>query len=146
MDARTRLITLVLALCALPALCGQSVDAQTIKMSKALFREKVANLNSQEFKYIGDKPAIIDFNATWCRPCRIMAPILEELSEEYKDRIYVYSIDVDDEPALAALFGVSSIPALLFIPMDGKIQASVGATTKASVKKAIDTILLPPAK
>lgn len=117
---------------------------KTIVMTKADFLKKVANYetNPDEWKYLGDKPAIIDFYATWCGPCRQIAPVLEELAAEYGGQIYIYKIDTDKERELAAAFGIRSIPSLLFIPLEGKPQMAQGALPKESFKEAIDNFLL----
>ena len=116
---------------------------KTIQLNKADFLTKVANYEAspEEWKYLGDKPAIIDFYADWCAPCRAIAPILEELAEEYSDKIYIYKVDTEKEQELAALFGIRSIPSLLFIPMNGNPQMAQGALPKSELKKAIDEIL-----
>ncbi|NDW11490.1 thioredoxin [Bacteroides sp. 214] len=116
----------------------------TIHLTKADFLSKVANYeaNPLEWKYLGDKPAVIDFYASWCGPCKMIAPILEELAAEYGDDIYIYKIDTEKEQELAAVFGIRSIPTLLFVPMEGAPQISQGAMPKASLKEAIDSILL----
>ena len=120
----------------------------TIALTKDEFLKKVANYekNPDEWKYLGDKPAIIDFYATWCGPCKSIAPSLEELAEEFKDQIYIYKIDTDKEQELAAAFGIRSIPTLLFIPMDGAPQMAQGAIPKKDLKKAIETVLLNKAE
>ena len=96
----------------------------TIHLTKAEFLSKVANFetNPTEWKYLGDKPALIDFYADWCGPCKAIAPVLEELAAEYGDRIYIYKINTETEPELAALFGIRSIPSLLFVPMNAQPQ------------------------
>jgi thioredoxin len=91
---------------------------------------------------LGDKPAIVDFYASWCGPCKTIAPILEELAAEYGDQIYIYKVDTEEEQELAAAFGIRSIPTLLFIPMDGEPQMAQGAMPKASFKEAIEKVLL----
>ncbi len=118
--------------------------AKPIELTKATFLEKVFNYekNPEVWKYNGDKPAILDFYATWCGPCRITSPILADLAAEYGDEIYVYKIDVDKEPELASVFGVQSIPMFLFIPMNEQPQVAMGALPKKSFKEAIDTFLL----
>jgi thioredoxin len=115
-----------------------------IELTKATFLEKVFNYekNPEVWKYNGDKPAILDFYATWCGPCRITSPILADLATEYGDEIYVYKIDVDKEPELASVFGVQSIPMFLFIPMNEQPQMAIGALPRESFKEAIDTFLL----
>lgn len=115
----------------------------TIHLTKEDFLTKVFNYEqNQEWKYEGDKPAIIDFYATWCGPCKAISPILEELAKEYDGQIYIYKVDTDREQELAAAFGIRSIPTLLFIPMDGTPQMSMGALPKQSLKEAIDNVLL----
>lgn len=115
-----------------------------IELTKADFLQKVANYETSpnEWKYLGDKPALIDFYATWCGPCKMVAPILEELAAEYGDSIVIYKIDTDKEQELAAVFGIRSIPSLLFIPMNGTPQMVQGAMGKADFKRAIDEVLL----
>ena len=92
--------------------------------------------------FAGDKPAIVDFYATWCGPCRQVAPILEELAKEYDGKIVIYKIDTDKEQGLAAAFGIRSVPTILFIPQQGKPQVAQGALPKEELKKAIDEFLL----
>ncbi|MDF9828892.1 thioredoxin [Parabacteroides sp. PF5-6] len=117
---------------------------KTIQLTKADFLSKVANYESNptEWKYLGDKPAVIDFYASWCGPCKMIAPILEELAAEYGDDIYIYKIDTEKEQELAAAFGIRSIPTLLFVPMEGTPQMAQGAMPKSSLKEAIDKVLL----
>jgi thioredoxin len=91
---------------------------------------------------LGEKPAIIDFYATWCGPCRSIAPILEELAEEYKDQIVIYKVDTDKEQELSAVFGIRSIPTLIFVPMEGNPTILQGAMSKTNFEKAINEILL----
>ncbi len=114
------------------------------ELSKAEFLEKVVNYeeNSSEWKYLGDKPAIIDFYASWCGPCKMIAPILEELAAEYEGQIYIYKVDTEKEQALAAAFGIRSIPSLLFVPMTGQPQMAQGAMSKNDFKEAINKVLL----
>jgi len=116
----------------------------TIHLTKADFLAKVANFeaNPEEWKYLGDKPAIIDFYASWCGPCKTIAPILEELAEEYKDEIYIYKINTEEEEELAAAFGIRSIPTLLFVPMEGAPQMAQGAMPKSTFQEAINSVLL----
>jgi thioredoxin len=107
------------------------------------FKEKIFNFeNSQEWKFEGELPALIDFYADWCGPCKMVAPILEELSKEYEGKIDIYKIDTESEQELAALFGIRSIPSLLFIPKDDKPQMAQGALPKDALKDAIENLLL----
>ena len=105
---------------------------------------KVANFeaNQDEWKYLGDKPAIIDFHASWCGPCKVIAPILEELAAEYGDSIYVYKVDIDKEQEIATAFNIRAIPVLLFVPMEGAPQMAQGAMSKDTIREAIEKVLL----
>lgn len=106
------------------------------------FKEKVFNYEqNQEWKYQGDKPCIIDFYADWCAPCRMVAPILEELAKEYEGKIDIYKVDTESEQELAAVFGIRSIPSLLFIPKEGQPQMALGALPKETFVRAIDEVL-----
>lgn len=115
-----------------------------IHLTKAEFLTKVMNYekNPNQWEYLGDKPCIIDFYADWCGPCKMIAPILEELAQEYDGQIYVYKIDTEKEQELAQAFGIRSIPTLLFVPMNEQPQLVKGALPKSEFKKAIDEILL----
>ncbi len=116
----------------------------TIHLTKAEFIQKVANYeaNPTEWKYLGDKPCIIDFYASWCGPCKTIAPILEELAKEYDGQIYIYKINTEEEQELAAAFGIRSIPTILFCPMGEAPQMAQGAMPKESFKQAINEVLL----
>lgn len=110
-------------------------------LTKDTFLEKVFNYEaSKEWKYSGDKPCIIDFYADWCGPCKMVAPILEELSKEYEGKLYVYKIDTEAEQELASVFGIRSIPSLLFVPMEGQPQMAMGALPKEVFEKAFKDI------
>lgn len=115
-----------------------------IQLTKQGFIDNVMDYqnNPKEWNFKGDKPAIIDFYATWCGPCKMIAPIMEELSEEYKGKVTFYKVDTEQEQELSSLFGIRSIPSVLFIPMNETPQMSQGAMPKASFEKAIDDILL----
>ncbi|MCX7863373.1 MAG: thioredoxin [Bacteroidales bacterium] len=106
------------------------------------FKEKVFNYEqNQEWKFEGDKPCIIDFYADWCAPCRMVAPILEELSKEYDGKIDIYKVDTETEQELAMVFGIRSIPSLLFVPKNGQPQMAMGALPKETFVRAIDEVL-----
>src|SRR5689334_1443506 len=100
----------------------------TIHLTAQEFKDRIFDYEKeQEWKYKGDLPAIIDFYADWCGPCKAIAPLLEELSIEYSDRLIIYKIDTDKEIELSSLFGIQSIPTLLFIPMEGQLMVQKGA-------------------
>lgn len=118
-------------------------EDEVVVMDKDLFISQVFDYrNSQEWKYKGNKPAIIDLYADWCGPCRRIAPIMKELAKEYAGKITIYKVNVDKERELAALFNATSIPLLVFIPQEGTPQLFPGAADKATYKKAIDEFLL----
>ena len=98
--------------------------------------------NPNAWKFEGDKPAVIDFYATWCGPCKMMSPILDEISKEYEGKINVYKVNVDKEADLASVFGIRSIPSLLFVPMKKEPSMVQGAMPKNELKKLVDDILL----
>ncbi len=114
----------------------------TQKLTTEEFKEKVFNYDeSSEWSFKGDKPAIIDFYADWCGPCKMVSPILEELSEEYKDQVDIYKVDTDSEQELAGAFGIQSIPSILFIPVNDKPQMAAGALPKDQIQKAMSEVL-----
>jgi thioredoxin 1 len=114
-----------------------------IHLTDALFKEKVFNYGmNKDWKYEGNKPCIIDFYADWCGPCRKMAPILEEISREYAGKIIIYKVDTQVEQFLTQSMGITGLPTLLFCPMKGKPQASMGAMPKETLIKAINDVLL----
>ena len=111
-------------------------------LTLASFKEKVFDFeNNKDWKFEGNKPCIIDFYADWCGPCKTLAPILEELSDEYGDKINIYKIDTEAEQELAGIFGIKSIPSLLFVPKDGQPQMAMGALPKDTFEKAIKDVL-----
>ena len=118
-------------------------EGKVIHLNKEEFLKRVFNFEkSNEWKYLGDKPCVLDFYANWCGPCRMISPFLDELAEEYKGKIYIYKINTDQERELASMFGASSIPLLIFIPMSGQPQANRGALPKEEIRRAIETVLL----
>ena len=116
--------------------------ASVHELSAAEFTDKVYDLSKEELIYLGNKPAIVDFTAKWCGPCQRISPILDELAKEYEGQIVIYKVDIDKCQDLAQAFQVSSIPAILYIPMDGEPSMTIGSRDKARFKKEIDTILL----
>ena len=119
-------------------------DGVVNQMSTQMFNKLIWDYkaNPKEFTFSGDIPVIIDFYADWCRPCRMVAPIMEEFAKEYSGRIRVYKVNTDAEQELAQLFQIRSIPAVMFIPKTGKPQMSVGALPKDAFKKLINDVLL----
>ena len=119
----------------------------TINLTADGFKANVFDYSKEEeWKYKGSLPAIVDFYADWCGPCKAVAPVLEELSEEYKDQVLIYKIDTDKEAELSGLFGIQSIPTLLFIPMDGQPMMQKGAIPKNAFKQVIEQRLLASSK
>tara|TARA_B100000795_G_scaffold268843_1_gene256670 strand:- start:3836 stop:4195 length:360 start_codon:yes stop_codon:yes gene_type:complete len=114
----------------------------TENLTKETFLEKVFNFEkNKEWKFEGKRPAIIDFYADWCGPCKMIAPILEALSEEYKGEIDIYKIDTEAEQELSAAFAIRSIPSMLFCPVEGQPQMSNGALPKAELERIIADVL-----
>ncbi len=116
---------------------------QTEKLTRAEFERKVADLNADEWKYLGEKPCVIDFYADWCGPCKQLSPLLDKAVSSFEGRVLLYKINVDEERELAAAFGIRSIPMLLYVPMDGVPQASVGLTDESSIVSTIQKVLFP---
>jgi thioredoxin len=112
-------------------------------LTKETFKEKIFDFeNKKEWEFTGDLPCIIDFYADWCGPCKMVAPVLEALSKEYEGKINIYKINTEQEQELAAVFGISSIPSILFVPRKGKPQMAVGGLPKDAFIKGINEILL----
>lgn len=147
--------TIVTLLALLPAVILFAGDKDTsektkeskikiMELTKEEFINRVYNYeaNPNEWKYEGDKPCIVDFHATWCAPCKMLAPSLEEINQEYNGQIYIYKVDVDKSPELAAIFGVRSVPTLLWIPLEGKPSISQGALPKSQLESIVNKTLL----
>lgn len=112
------------------------------QLTKDTFKEKVFDFETNtEWNYKGELPAIIDFYADWCGPCKMVAPVLQELSDEYAGKINVYKINTDSEREVAGAFGVQSVPSLLFIPVGDKPQMAAGALPKSVFKEIIRDVL-----
>lgn len=106
------------------------------------FKKKVFNYElNKEWKFEGTKPALIDFYADWCGPCKMVAPILEQLSAEYQGKLDIYKVNTENERELSSVFGIQSIPSLLFIPLTGQPQMAMGALPKNSLEKAFEEVL-----
>ena len=112
-------------------------------LTKETFLNKVFNFEkNKEWTFEGDKPCLIDFYADWCQPCKMVAPILEELAQEYEGKIDIYKVDTEDQQELAGAFGIRSIPSLLFCPKDEQPQMAQGALPKETMKQVIEDVLL----
>jgi thioredoxin len=127
-------------------------DVKPTLLTKQMFLDEIMDYenNPNEWIYKGELPGLVDFYADWCRPCRITSPILEDLAKEYEGKIKIYKIDIQREQELAAVFGIQSIPAFLFIPKDDKPIMSAGIAqtpeqTKEMFRQQIDEILLSKA-
>lgn len=117
---------------------------KTVQLTTEAFKQDIFDYTQEkEWKYKGTKPAIIDFYADWCGPCKMVAPILEELAGEYKDSLTIYKVDTEVEQELAAVFGIQSIPTFLFIPMEGLPMLQPGALPKKAFQQVIAEHLLP---
>ena len=114
----------------------------TEHLTKEQFLTKVFNYEkNKDWKFEGELPCIIDFYADWCGPCKTVAPILEELSDEYKGKVNIYKVNTEKEQELAGAFGIRSIPSMLFVPQTGQPQMAAGALPKDSLEKAIEDVL-----
>ncbi len=111
-------------------------------LTKETFKEKVFNFEeNKDWKFEGERPAVIDFYADWCGPCKMVAPILEELANEYEGKIDIYKVDTEAERELSGAFGIQSIPSLLFVPVEGQPAMAKGALPKDSFKQAFSDVL-----
>lgn len=121
-----------------------SVAGAIEHLTTAAFREKVYDYTAspQEFQYKGKLPAIVDFYADWCGPCRMLGPILEDVAKTYKGKIKVYKVNIDKEPELAQVFGVQSIPLMLFLPVGSQPAVQPGLLQKEQLKQIVDEFLL----
>ena len=129
--------------CQQPTQKQQEIKTVSIEhLSAAGFKQKVFDYEANKtWKFAGEKPCIIDFYADWCGPCRLLSPTVEKIANEYKGKIDVYKVNVDEQPELANAFGISGIPAILFCPKSDKPQMSTGVISKADFDKAIKDVL-----
>jgi len=122
--------------------CFIKNENMTEHLTKETFLSKVFNYEkNKEWKFEGEKPCMIDFYADWCGPCKMVAPILEELSKEYDGKLDIYKVDTEKEQELASVFGIRSIPSILFVPKDGQPQMAMGALPKDTFEKAFKDVL-----
>lgn len=115
----------------------KKLPAGCITLDAEDFAKQVADLSQPEWKYLGDKPAVVDFYADWCGPCRSIAPYLEEIAKEYDGKLYVYKINIDNDPEIADAFNITGIPTLLFIPMEGRYSVKVGSMDKEALQQLV---------
>ena len=115
----------------------------TINLTKGGFLRRVADFENSpnEWKFLGNKPALIDFFAPWCGPCKMLSPVLDELAEEYEGTIDIYKVNVDDEEELADIFGIRSVPTLLFVPLQGDPKRAMGAMPKSELRNILNKML-----
>ena len=159
MNKRTILVALSMTVIAMLAFlsAGNAAERNTDKKNKKEavssvhavkeltekeFNTTIYDMTKKNSEYLGTKPAIIDFTAKWCGPCQRIAPILDELAKEYGESIVIYKVDIDKNPELAKAFGISSIPAIMYIPTKGKPSMTVGSRDTARFQSEINTILL----
>jgi thioredoxin 1 len=128
-----------------PNKTSSAIDSsgKVVHLTNDMFKKSIYNYDAnKQWKFEGTKPVIIDFYASWCGPCRKMAPIIEQIAKEYAGQVVVYKVDTDAETLLSQKMGISSLPTLLFIPVSGQPQASLGLIPKESIVKAINEVLL----
>lgn len=137
-----KIIILSLALMLIIPLIAEIVEVKPEHLTLETFKEKVFDFETEtKWNFKGEIPAIIDFYADWCGPCKRVAPIMEELAIEYEGKVTIYKIDTEDQKQLAAIFGIRSIPSILFIPKEGQPQMSMGALPKEDFVQMIKEIL-----
>ena len=142
---KLNLLILALFAISLGTVCAQDKNAvKPEHLTVETFKQKIFNYekNPEQWVFEGKRPAIVDFYADWCKPCKLIAPIMVELANEYKGQVDIYKVDTEQQRELSRVFGIRSIPTVLFIPMEGKPQMSQGALPKETFKQAIDEFLL----
>ena len=143
------IIISIIAIVFLMANCNSTLKENINKNTKVIhlnteaFKQKVFNFDvNNKWKYAGNKPAIIDFYASWCGPCKIMSPILDDISNEYDGKVIVYKVNIQEEQLLAQKFGIQSIPTFILIPMNGEPKRIQGSVPKEDFVNAIKEVLL----
>ena len=118
-------------------------DGKNVKLlSEAAYKENIEDFTTDEWEYLGEVPAIVDFYADWCGPCRQLAPLIDEIAAEYSGKIKVYKVNVDNAGSLASSYGIRSIPSVLFIPLSGEPRMKVGLMPKSDLKTLVEDFLL----
>lgn len=137
---KTMAVIAVLAAATIPSLAG--TDSGKVKvLSEDQYKISVEDFTDQDWLYLGDGPAVVDFYADWCGPCRRLAPVMDELAAEYAGKVKFYKVNVDNAKSLSAAYGIRSIPSVLFIPAEGEPQMNVGLMTKDEFRKKIEELL-----
>lgn len=114
----------------------------TEHLTKETFLSKVFDYEkNKEWKYEGERPCVIDFYADWCGPCKIVAPVLEELANDYEGKLDIFKVNTEEQQELAAVFGIKSIPSILFVPLEGQPQMAMGALPRETFIKAFKDVL-----
>ena len=140
-----RKLGFILFITCLTFLSAQAEDV--VYLTTEQFKARIFDYkNEKEWSYKGDKPCVIDFYTTWCGPCKRLAPIMEEMSQKYCDQVVFYKADTERERELAYVFGINSIPQVLYIPTEGKPMLLKGLYPKEEIVKIIDEFLLKEKK
>jgi thioredoxin len=115
----------------------------TINLTKKDFLSRVADIETSpnSWNFLGDKPALIDFYASWCGPCKMLSPVLDELSEEYAGKVDIYKVNIDKEEFLTEAFDIRSVPTLVFVPMSGDPRRAMGAMPKNLLREQLDQLI-----
>lgn len=140
---KPRIMRKFVFLCLVALVLAMPGMAEVQYLTTAQFKEKVFDYSkNREWKFAGKRPAVIDFYTTWCGPCKRLAPIMETLSEKYKGKVTFYKADTERERELASLFNITSIPQVLYIPMNGKPQILVGLYPQEQIEEIVEQFLL----